>query len=322
MKTLYWDSHDPLDCWDNPNCRWGDPSYRIEEGEPGYVPWFPPGYVPPAPAPRRPRSRHKAAHLAEPDLSSEANHDLTSMNLTNSEFPFYLRPNQSNPGTWSSRPAFQKEYLVSQLVTDAVADLAAKGTTVSEEVLSACASAVFDRIMMAGREARKVRNLFGWGDFSPSTGGVVANPEGVINPTMINVDMNWTFHDEGYARFTSGVTTSRIAIEGMRTPEITMVLRFDDHMPYRYTPSGGFILMGHEFGSKPDLATNTEVGVFAVPEAGGAPVRITSYSGWTNSEIRGAWPTALTGRYFVRVVTLYRGATETRSDETTVAMEP
>jgi hypothetical protein len=48
MKILYWDSEDPLDVMDNPNCRWGDPSYRIEENEPDYVAWFPPGYIAPA----------------------------------------------------------------------------------------------------------------------------------------------------------------------------------------------------------------------------------------------------------------------------------
>jgi hypothetical protein len=47
MVTLYWDSPNPLDCWDNPNCRWGSPSYRLEAGDPGYVPWFPPGSSPP-----------------------------------------------------------------------------------------------------------------------------------------------------------------------------------------------------------------------------------------------------------------------------------
>jgi len=53
VKILYWDSDDPLDVMDNPNLYWGDPSYRLEPGDPGYVEWFPPGYTPPRPAPPR-----------------------------------------------------------------------------------------------------------------------------------------------------------------------------------------------------------------------------------------------------------------------------
>ena len=38
MKIAYWDSglH-----WDDPNLRWGSPSYLLEPGDPGYVPNVP-----------------------------------------------------------------------------------------------------------------------------------------------------------------------------------------------------------------------------------------------------------------------------------------
>jgi hypothetical protein len=39
MKTAYWDSGLR---WDNPNLRWGSPSYLLEPGDPGYVPDSPP----------------------------------------------------------------------------------------------------------------------------------------------------------------------------------------------------------------------------------------------------------------------------------------
>jgi len=39
MKTLYWNSGDPLDCRDNPNCFFDDTGIgrRREPGDPGYV---------------------------------------------------------------------------------------------------------------------------------------------------------------------------------------------------------------------------------------------------------------------------------------------
>ncbi len=43
MKTLHWDSINPHTgrpfTWDDPNLRWGDPSYYLEPGDPGFVPY-------------------------------------------------------------------------------------------------------------------------------------------------------------------------------------------------------------------------------------------------------------------------------------------
>ena len=38
MKPVYWDSGE---CFDDPNIYWGDPAYKLEPGDPGYVPPFP-----------------------------------------------------------------------------------------------------------------------------------------------------------------------------------------------------------------------------------------------------------------------------------------
>ena len=37
MRTATWDSGDPEMYFDNPNLRWGSPSYLLEPGDPGYV---------------------------------------------------------------------------------------------------------------------------------------------------------------------------------------------------------------------------------------------------------------------------------------------
>lgn len=45
MKTLHWDEIDPATgqpyTWDDPNIRWGDPSYVLEPGDPDYTPTVP-----------------------------------------------------------------------------------------------------------------------------------------------------------------------------------------------------------------------------------------------------------------------------------------
>ena len=41
MRIAYWDANDPEMYFDNPNLRWGSPSYLLEPGDPGYVPVSP-----------------------------------------------------------------------------------------------------------------------------------------------------------------------------------------------------------------------------------------------------------------------------------------
>lgn len=41
MRIATWDSNDPEMHFDNPNLRWGSPSYLLEPGDPGYVAPFP-----------------------------------------------------------------------------------------------------------------------------------------------------------------------------------------------------------------------------------------------------------------------------------------
>lgn len=67
MKPVYWDDPDPRVVFDNPNFYWGDPAYLLEPGDEGYVELHPgdPGYVPPAPPPRRHRRRPSSAKPVE-----------------------------------------------------------------------------------------------------------------------------------------------------------------------------------------------------------------------------------------------------------------
>ena len=56
MKPLHWNAINPLTgtpfTWGDPNLRWGDPSYYLEPGDPGFVP-----YTTPAPNPAKPKSK-------------------------------------------------------------------------------------------------------------------------------------------------------------------------------------------------------------------------------------------------------------------------
>jgi hypothetical protein len=60
MKNLTWDSGYK---WDDPNLRWGEPSYVLEPGDPGYVP--------PSPSVIKPKTKHTMSNnpIPEPEKS-------------------------------------------------------------------------------------------------------------------------------------------------------------------------------------------------------------------------------------------------------------
>ncbi len=73
MKPVFWDSPDFK--WDDRNTYWGDPSYQLEPGDPGYVP--PPGSVPtsnPQPKPKR--------KMPKKDYLSDSPEDFSSQLIT------------------------------------------------------------------------------------------------------------------------------------------------------------------------------------------------------------------------------------------------
>lgn len=77
MKTLTWDGSNPLDRWENPNCRWGDPCFRLEAGDAGYVPWSPPGTTTP-PIKTKPKKRN----MPKDDPIQRKDADLSAQLLT------------------------------------------------------------------------------------------------------------------------------------------------------------------------------------------------------------------------------------------------
>ena len=69
MKTLFWDAINPATgqpfTYDDPNLRWGDPSYYLEPGDPGYV-HYPPSNAQPTLKPKRNRMA-KSDYIAQND---------------------------------------------------------------------------------------------------------------------------------------------------------------------------------------------------------------------------------------------------------------
>lgn len=69
MKTLTWDAINPATgqpyTWDDPNIRWGDPSYVLEPGDPGYTPVSTPNQPPAQPLRKMKRQAYYPTSAAE-----------------------------------------------------------------------------------------------------------------------------------------------------------------------------------------------------------------------------------------------------------------
>jgi hypothetical protein len=61
----------------------------------------------------------------------------------------------------------------------------------------------------------------------------------------------------------------------------------------RYCPGGLFKVSGWRFGDWEEVPT--DVGLYLIPAAGGAPVRAPFYYYWHDGEIEGLWPLCVRG---------------------------
>ena len=108
MKKLYWDSGDPLDCWDNPNCFFDHEGkgQRREVGDLNYVVWFPPGYVPPKPKTKSPKRKR---NIQPPP---------TNLPIMSDTYQYITRPTANGEGTMT-----QAVYRGTKTKDDIVAEL-------------------------------------------------------------------------------------------------------------------------------------------------------------------------------------------------------
>lgn len=292
MKILYWDSTDPLDCWDNPNCRWGDPCFRLEQGDPGYVEWYPPGYRPP---PRRRRRRTLSATDSPPTTTP-----------TNMDPYFHYNVIPKTGGGYTTRVVGQDDLLTPELVASTVTALAARGIILTAEQVTAAGEEMSKVRILALARGRTVRRAFGYFTDEPTCGGVHPDSDFTADVNNMNPAVRGRLAPAGQALFESHLQFQRNGVLGEKVPTIARVYDSTSRLTDRITLGGPFRISGPEaFGPEPDPAATT-LGLF-LERTGGTPVRIGVFSRWTDTEIFGSWPAAIsgTGSAELRIVVRY-----------------
>jgi hypothetical protein len=302
MIYIRFDMNDSRVVWGNPNLRWGDPSYLLEYGDPGYTQLAPgtPGYE----APPKPKAKRRRRH------SLNANDKPTKHNTTmDSNFHFNVVPKAGGGNT--TRVVLQEEMLTPELVSLTQAALTARGITLTTEQITAVGEEIAKVSITALTQSRPVRRAFGYFTHEPTCGGSHADPDFTPTVDNMNAGSRGRLAPAGQELFDSIVTFHRDGVMGDKVPTVTRVYDGTTREVDQITLGGPFRLSGpRDFGPEPGMGA-TLLGIF-LERSGGTPVRIGAFSDWTESEIRGAWPAAIsgTGTVELRVVVQYPGNAE------------
>jgi len=275
MKTLYWDSEDPLDCWDNPNCRWGDPSYRLEPGDPGYVPW------PPAPPPPKPRRR--------PTIS------LETLNLPQNMQPFrYLIALIQN--RFTSRAALRPSMKEAEYLDT----LAARSqlTRAQVEKLLTEQSGLHVELARQGIPVDYVLKRY---RLLPSCGGRYDGPD--PDPQLVRDSLSFSvvIHPDEIDKMRVDCPVEKSGETGEHAPTVTSVRGRPGNLPSRYgvgTAQGTEVNGDYFRASRSDAPWPTAE---LTDANGGNPVAVTVLDCTPTRLVLGGAPTGTTGPRFMKV---------------------
>ena len=291
MKTLHWDAINPITgtpfTWDDPNLRWGDPSYYLEPGDPGFVP-----YDTPAPKPvakKKKPFRRKAASNT---------HATPSPHTTMPTFQYHTAPNPK--GGFTTRP------VLGEPVTDETFfNIAAtKSGGLTADQIKTGLTAVLDTILDCSSGCAFSNGLLGKLRFRPTSGGSQPGPADFDNPNEMNCDVALSITAETRDAWRSTLTLESMGEVGKVSPDIDSILSQENDAPGKYAPGTMIELSGHRLDLDKGDVTQ---GVF-FRSGSNAEVRATVYGTITPSSLSVLVPATLSGPLTVRVANKINGS--------------
>lgn len=298
MIYLRFDMKDPRVVYGSPNVRFIDGrGVLLEFGDKDYTQLLPgqPGYE----APPEPKARRRSYR------SPEDNPNPTTPTNMDTHFHFNVVPKAGGSGN-TTRVVTQEEMLTAELVAKTKDALTARGLTLTEEQITAVGEELAKVRIAALAQGRPVRRAFGYFTDEPTCGGVHESPDFTPTVDNMNAGVRGRLAPAGQELFDSQVVFERDGVKGDKVPMLNRVYDGATRQLDRITLGGPFRISGpDDFGPEPSPAAST-LGVF-LERTGGTPVRIGVFSRWTDSEIFGSWPAAIsgTGDAELRIVAQY-----------------
>lgn len=318
MKPLRWNDPDPRCVWGNPNLRWGSPSVLLEPGDPGYVELQPgqPGYVPPEEAPKPKRRRHLPPATAPLSAQTENQNPPYTMSTT---LQYDVIPLAG--GEYTTRVINREDINTPQLVDLVVAQLAAAGTPLTAEQVTACGTALARVKIDLLAKGHVIRRAFGYETSEIDTGGRHADADFTATNEAMHPTISTRLAPQGQADLEARIVYERRAVKAERAPTIARVYDGTENECDCLTLGGPCRISGPaSFGPEP-ARTATTLGLF-VKREGGTEKRL-AWSRWTDSDVFASWPATLdgTGPATLRAVVKYDGNSQTSSFIFTTPLE-
>lgn len=293
MKPLLWDSINPFTgtpfTWDDPNLRWGDPSYYLEPGDPGFVPY--PGQVLPKPKEKKKPFRRTPRPKTQPQPTQPN---------TMSTFRYNVAPNSN--GGFTTR-AHRGDPVDQTTMLDTISTAAGVTPAQAESVLRS----FFDQVLAATAVSGWTPSFLDTLTFRPTSGGSSPTPEGFHNADDLNADVALSFLAPKIAAWRSSLSIQSLGEVGKVLPIVESVIRQSDSAAGKYTAGGLIQLRGNHLNfDKTDLTQ----GVFLKPGSG-AEVRVTEYATIQPQSVIVLVPTGLTGPLTLRVAAYINGSVRT-----------
>lgn len=273
--------------WDDPNLRWGSPSFIIEPGEEGYV--APPGT--PIPAPPRQKKTFRRTAKTQNETTPNLNPDAMPT------FKYNVAPNPN--GGFTTRPVLG-EPATSDFI---LAQIAAKSGA-TPEVSTAVLNAARDVILECAQGCAYSTSILGWLRFRPTSGGSQASPAGFDNPDEINASIALSFTADTITSWRSTLSLESQGEIGKTTPYVASITSLENGAEDEYAAGAMIEINGSNLRfNKSDLTQ----GVFI--RAGNNPeVRLTVYGPITPTSITALIPAGTTGAQTVRVSAYIHGS--------------
>lgn len=290
MKPLHWDAINPATgtpfTWDDPNLRWGDPSYYLEPGDPGYVPYGPAPSPPPKPK-KKPFRRKVAVKPVKP----------TSTYRQMNTFQYNVSPKST--GGYRAVPV-----LGDQFTEAAILPAIATSAGVTEEQATNVIKAFLAKLRECSAGCGWSQSLFGELTVRPTAGGSQPGPNDFDNAEEINADIALSFKAEVIDAWRSTLTLENMGTKGLVTPVISTTTSLENGAEDHYVVGTNIRLVGHDL--RFDKADLTQ-GVFFI-KTDQSEVRGTVYGPINPSDVTVLVPTGLSGPIRLRIAAYINGS--------------
>jgi lipoprotein-anchoring transpeptidase ErfK/SrfK len=281
MKPISWDEGSR---YDDPNLRWGSPSYRLEPGDPGYVPW---------PPEREPKRKRQRPSLPKP----------TNLPENMDPFPYITRT--GTQGQITTGPDYRGTKSAEEVFAEIQTRLGATPLTI-QSVLTTFHEIVIDWCKQ-GWKVAPIADLLG---YRFTSGG--SEDDSDFQPTFANLNIapaaQWG--EAGRARAEAEFSAENTGHQGRIIPVVIRVTDNWSGLPDKYTAAKSVLIeLGNRKGRLEfDRANGSKV---QFRKADNSLIEASDYGEPGRTKITAQVPAGTTGPLTVVVTMMINGALRT-----------